>query len=401
MNTARIWATFLSATFAGVALSQHALADPPAAAPSATDLALQQALAFERKHEFGKAVELWKPLADRGNAVAQFHLGEAYENGDGVAKDDAQAVTWYRKGAEHGDAAAQFSLGWMYEHGHGVAEDQAQAETWNRKAAEQGYAAAQYNVGVMYENGDGHPRDEAHAVAWYRKAAEQGYAAAQLNLGEMYAQGRGIAKDEAQAIVWYRKAAEQGDADAQVTLGMAYFLGQGVQENHGQAVHWFALAAQKGSESAVTKLEIVVATLPTLRMRTTIAVLARPEANAPVVKSTAAGEVAYRLSQFDNWYEVYFRDRNIVGYIDTSQASVVVADIPQPAASPIRKAAYFEPTSNFPPVPATRPGVTSYNTRCNNGQCLRTYDSGKHVAFQAEHKFNAFNNQWEWDAGSC
>jgi TPR repeat protein len=276
----------LSATLISLTLSTLVLAEPPVvAAPSATDLAVQQGLAFERKHEFGKAIELWKPLADRGNAVAQF------------------------------------SLGWMYEHGHGVAEDQAQAETWNRKAAEQGYPAAQYNVGVMYENGYGHPRDEEQAIAWYRKAAEQGYALAQWEVGEMSAQGRGIAKDEAQAIVWFRKAAAQGDVDAQVSLGMAYFLGRGVQENRGQAAHWFALAAQKGYGSAVSKLDIVVDTLPTLRMRATTNVRARPEANAPVVKSTAAGEVAYRLSEFDNWYEVYFRDHNIVGYVKISDAS--------------------------------------------------------------------------------
>jgi TPR repeat protein len=59
------------------------------------------------------------------------------------------------------------------------------------------------------------------------------------------------------------------------------------------------------------------------------------------------------------------------------------------------------PSTAFPSTPGTRPGVTSCNTRCNNGQCLRTYDDGRHVQFQAEHRFNAMTNEWEWDSGTC
>ncbi len=38
-----------------------------------------------------------------------------YENGEGVAKDDKQAVYWYRKAADQGYASAQYNLGLMYE----------------------------------------------------------------------------------------------------------------------------------------------------------------------------------------------------------------------------------------------------------------------------------------------
>ena len=36
-----------------------------------------------------------------------------------------------------------------------------------------------------------------------------------------------------------------------------------------------------------------------------------------------------------------------------------------------------------------------------NGSCFRIYDNGRKVHFQAEHKFNPINSQWEWDSGSC
>jgi TPR repeat protein len=402
MNTGRILTFCLSATLAGAALSQRVFADSPPIVSSAAETTLQQGIDFARKHEFTKALDLWRPLAEQGNPKAQTYVGEIYsEGGFGVPKDEAQALAWYRKAADQGLAEAQNHLGNMYSNGRAVAKDETQAVAWYRKAADQGDADAQYNLGYMYANGRGVAKDETQAIAWYRKAADQGDADAQYNLGLNYTNGKGVAKDEAQAVSWYRKAADQGYANAELNLGTMYGKGQGVQQSYAQAALWFARAAQKGDDTAVRNLELAVDKLPTLRMRASVPVRANPEPTGAVVKTAVAGEVAYRLSQFDNWYEVYFRDRNIVGYINTAQASVVVADIPQPAASPIRKAAYVEPSSNFPAAPATRPGVTSCNTRCNNGQCLRTYDSGKHVAFQAEHKFNAFNNEWEWDSGTC
>jgi hypothetical protein len=79
----------------------------------------------------------------------------------------------------------------MYENGRGVAKDDAEAVQWYRKAAEQGYALGQNNLGVMYRDGRGVARDDALAVSWLRKAAEQGNSLAQKNLASMNEQGRG------------------------------------------------------------------------------------------------------------------------------------------------------------------------------------------------------------------
>jgi TPR repeat protein len=87
------------------------------------------------------------------SAPVQYIVGVMYEGGRGVAKDDAQAVAWYRKTAEQGNADAQYNLGLMYENGRGVAKDDAQAIVWYRKAAEQGNALAQNNLSVMYAEG--------------------------------------------------------------------------------------------------------------------------------------------------------------------------------------------------------------------------------------------------------
>jgi TPR repeat protein len=47
-------------------------------------------------------------------------------------------VTWYRKAADKGFAQAQFILGVCSANGEGVAKELVQAVSWYRKAAEQG-----------------------------------------------------------------------------------------------------------------------------------------------------------------------------------------------------------------------------------------------------------------------
>ena len=54
--------------------------------------------------------------------------------------DYAKALRLIRPLANDGDAAAQFNLGLMYVAGHGVQQDSAAAAIWFRRAAEQGYA---------------------------------------------------------------------------------------------------------------------------------------------------------------------------------------------------------------------------------------------------------------------
>ena len=44
-------------------------------------------------------------------AEGQYNLGVGYYKGEGVAKDQAEAVKWYRKAAEQNLAKAQYSLG--------------------------------------------------------------------------------------------------------------------------------------------------------------------------------------------------------------------------------------------------------------------------------------------------
>jgi TPR repeat protein len=85
--------------------------------------------------KYGIALREWRPLAEQGNAKAQYNLGVMYRNGHGVPQDDAEAVGWYRKAAEQGYATAQHKLGVMYGKGLGVPQDEAQAYMWFKLAS--------------------------------------------------------------------------------------------------------------------------------------------------------------------------------------------------------------------------------------------------------------------------
>lgn len=161
--------------------------------------------------DFTAALREWRPLAEEGDARAQFYLGIMYANGEGVPENDRQAAYWFRKSARQGNSQSQYHLGTLYANGEGVPEDDPQAVYWFRKSAKQGDARAQFNLGVIYEFGEGVPEDDRQAVNWYRQAAEQGHARAQFGLGRMYADGAGVTRDNVQAYTWFNLAAARGD----------------------------------------------------------------------------------------------------------------------------------------------------------------------------------------------
>jgi hypothetical protein len=71
MKPHRILTICLSAALAGTALSQRVLANLPPGVSSATETTLRQVLDFVQKHGFTKALDLWRPLAEKRSLYAQ------------------------------------------------------------------------------------------------------------------------------------------------------------------------------------------------------------------------------------------------------------------------------------------------------------------------------------------
>lgn len=141
---------------------------------------------------------------------------DAYDAGDYAA-----ALESWRPLAEGGDAQAQFGLGFMYRKGNGVSQDDAEALRWYRLAADKGHQWSQYNLGQMYDSGWGVPQDYAGAARWYRLSAEQGNDVAQGALGFMHLTGRGVLKSDVLAHMWFNIASANGSEPAPANRDIA------------------------------------------------------------------------------------------------------------------------------------------------------------------------------------
>ncbi len=109
-------------------------------------------------------------------ACTGFKAGEGMKAGEEayLRGDYATAFKEFRPLAEQGDADAQFVLGTMYLRGRGVPQDYNEAVRWYRLAAAQGFTMAQYNLGVSYAKGRGVLEDYVQAYMWFSLAAAQG-----------------------------------------------------------------------------------------------------------------------------------------------------------------------------------------------------------------------------------
>ncbi len=72
---------------------------------------LKEGAAAQKRGDYATALRELRPLAEQGNAKAQYNLGVMYDKGRGVPQDYAKAVGWWRKAAEQGDAKAQYKIG--------------------------------------------------------------------------------------------------------------------------------------------------------------------------------------------------------------------------------------------------------------------------------------------------
>src|ERR1700675_701565 len=55
---------------------------------------LEEGIDAYHEKAYAKAAELWRPLAEAGNAPAQYLLGSLYVEGNGVEEDSVEALKW-------------------------------------------------------------------------------------------------------------------------------------------------------------------------------------------------------------------------------------------------------------------------------------------------------------------
>src|SRR4029079_5705795 len=87
-----------------------------------------------QRADYSGAVSIWKPLAEKGDADAQFNLGQAYRLGRGGPTNLARRKRGLQRSAAQGHVDAQTTLGLLLlQNG-----DAAEALRWLKQAAEKG-----------------------------------------------------------------------------------------------------------------------------------------------------------------------------------------------------------------------------------------------------------------------
>jgi hypothetical protein len=121
---------------AKVALLGALLAVLLSASPSLAD-PFAGGITAEKQGDFGSALKTLLPLAQNGDARAQYSIGAMYTKGDGVEKSYAEALKWYKLSEAQGNANASVALGNAYRFGLGVTQDSDQAFKYFKVAADQ------------------------------------------------------------------------------------------------------------------------------------------------------------------------------------------------------------------------------------------------------------------------
>jgi TPR repeat protein len=70
----------------------------------------EDGMAAYNRGDYVPAIQLFRPLAAKGNARAQHLIGVMYHKGEGVARNSVRAFAWFSLAAAHGDREAQAKL---------------------------------------------------------------------------------------------------------------------------------------------------------------------------------------------------------------------------------------------------------------------------------------------------
>ena len=105
------------------------------APPDNSQLVQEAQVAFNRE-DYQQALEIWRPLAEKGVADAQYGLGFLYESGWGVERNLGEAFNWYQLAAQQGHAKSQYNLGVLYFNGEGVEQNDGFGVYWIQNAAD-------------------------------------------------------------------------------------------------------------------------------------------------------------------------------------------------------------------------------------------------------------------------
>jgi len=164
------------------------------------------ALAY-RDGDFAKAIKEFEPLAEKGDASAQYMAGSAYAVAKPPLQDFAKAEKWLRAAAAQGHLKAMISLGNLFAF-YEKPVDEKQAFEWFATAAERCDPEGQFMVGLGHFEGKTLARDLPAAWMWLTLASLRGHLLAEVTQHSIEDQfsAADIAAGAARARAWRCKS---------------------------------------------------------------------------------------------------------------------------------------------------------------------------------------------------
>lgn len=230
--------------YSAAAATSLPVEDTASAAAADSSGPAKEALDAFRNGRHAAAVELAKPLAEKGNPDALFLLGVASESGQGSEQSREKALEYYRKASEAGHKESTYRRCLILLNGDNEKE-RAEARESLEKAAKGDPAVAGRFLGEAWLRGRlSKEPDYENTVLWWSNAAAAGDAVATQLLARLYEGAFGFPekKDLKKALEAYRKAAGLGNAGAMAAIGSRLLNGEESIRNEKEGREWLKKA---------------------------------------------------------------------------------------------------------------------------------------------------------------
>lgn len=205
--------------------------------------------------------------AENGNKLAQYNMGMAYEQGDGVEKNKFESFRWYKAAADNAMPSASSKVADAYRNGWVGNKDCEKARDYLEKGLKDSSrdnasrdekllnSFLRLDLERLYDDEGCTPKLKHEILGWYLSGAELDIKSAMNELGLIYEYGKMVPQDFSIAAHYYELAANKGYKISQYNIALLYAKGLGVIKNPKTAYFWALLASSDGDRDAVVLRE--------------------------------------------------------------------------------------------------------------------------------------------------
>ncbi|KAA5803645.1 sel1 repeat family protein [Alkalicaulis satelles] len=200
--------------------------------------------------DFASAARMLRPLAEAGDAEAQYRLGMALADGRQYgAMGGVEGVEWLERAALQGHENAVLRLAFGHQYWPNHPFHRAELVRWLEYGVEAGFPWAMSWLAGYFHTDTGlyTGQDHERARALYQAAADAGHGHAMVPLARMLMAGEGGPADGEAALHWLDAARAAQMRFTEWPTGELFHYGApGVEPDLDQAAYWYMQAAREG-----------------------------------------------------------------------------------------------------------------------------------------------------------